>query len=425
LGDKAVPHLLQVYQTNKGWDHELEEALDDLLHNLGPRAKAALDPLLTIANNERIPTAVRIHAVHALGAIGLPAERAEPDLQKLTDDYDPSVRAAAIEAILRMGCSPAAPILAQRLDDPKYADRRWVLLRDIAELHARGRSVGVIVARYLASDDWDLRVGAARTLGYIGYREKNAELIKLLDGAEDWRLVLSAAEALGRMEVREALPALTKVSQYHWYPPVRSAAVAAMEGIRSHVHREAEYFASEYISYTDVGRELEKLSVTEANRLRFPFVEIASPLPKVALADVRQFGIVRSGIKVDDGFLVGRFVDSGGDIAFTDFDQVLRTIATPPYTEAIYQTVDGVFAITGQEDNARHTGLIYRIEKDAGGEWRARAWRQLPGPPQFSRLLQDGRIFVNTTRGMTVVSADGELTLLNRKQALRTHTAPR
>lgn len=431
LGEKAVPQLLQIYQTNFGWDERLTQTMDEVFHDMDSRAESAIDPLRQIMNDGNASTAKRIHAVRALGAIGLTAERVAPDLEKMRKNGDPDLSEAAKSAILRMGTAAAAPILAEYLQ--KANDRDCTLiLREIASLHQRGRSAGATVFPLLKSENWETRQCAIRTLGYIGYEEAAGDLIRLLDCVEDWGVVMSAAEALGRMEIKAATPKLTEVSQEHWYPPVREAANVALRAIRERVHPKSRYaesnFALEYFDFWNAGENLEKLESTDFVRLHLPIHEVDKAIPRTVLANPEGTPDVPGGncaIKVSDGYLVGHNRGEwGGEIVFVDFAGKARTLVHEN-TEAIHQTKSGILATTGLAHMMMNSGVIYKLDKGVTGEWQARPWRALPGAPAFSILLKDGRLLVNCYSGIVTVSPHGDMRILTRKEALKQLAPPR
>jgi len=101
----------------------------------------------------------------------------------------------------------------------------------VAGLGEAGRAAGPTLVRLLGRRNWSVRVEAARTLGYVGYRAASAPLIEALRGDEDWQLSYVAAESLGRLTDPRATAALDGVAKTHWYPPVRAAARKAAEVI--------------------------------------------------------------------------------------------------------------------------------------------------------------------------------------------------
>ena len=430
LGEKAVPRLVEVFQNEKGWDDRLEMTMYSVFKELGAKAVTAIDPLLKIASDETILAKKRIHALMAIGAIGLSAERAVPVLQKLQEHKDESIKEAASSAILNIGSAEAAPIFSRMLEQaPDHRDQT-LLLRDIAALRAHGKAAGAAVAKRLSDENWDVRVQAARALGYIGYEDATDALIALLKRKDDWRLVLSAAESLGRLKSERALPALSVVSKYHWFPPVREAALTAAKIIRGEPIPKAEdsgnNFASDFFEYEHAGARMEWLAEDDARLIRFPLA--AAPDKDVENA-IRKFrhrgtGGPMCGVKVKDGYLIGADEgEFGGELSFFDSKGKSRHIISEN-TEAIYKTERGIFAVTGLAHISMNSGFVFEVSTSTDGSWTAAKWRALPGAPRFSRLLKDGNILVSCHGGIVLVSPDGDMKLLSRRESLRPVSGP-
>ena len=424
LGQKAVPQLVQVYQKKSEWDADLEATMCFVFNELGEKASGAVEPLLKIAVDETEPSKKRRRAIAALGAIGLSAETAIPQLQKLRQNRDMGISDAATTAVLGIGTAEAVPILVERLE----AKPEMNLLRDIAALKTHGRSAGPALVKFLDNEDWDLRIGAARALGYVGYEEAADSLVKLLNCIDDWRVVLSAAESLGRLKAKRAIPELLQISTNHWYPPVRDAAVMALKSIREGAPLEsswpAENFTFEFYDYEHAGEQMEYFTRKEAKQIRFPVAKMPDqPLPvtiKEKDGDIEKE--TRVGIKVEDGFLVGSDKGEwGGEITFIDL-QGDSHVVIGKNTEAIYQTPQGIVAVTGLAHMFSNEGLIYKITKDAQGKWRARKWRALPGAPVFSCLLKDGNLLASCSGGIVLISPSGKMQSLNRSETLLKET---
>jgi hypothetical protein len=228
--------------------------------------------------------------------------------------------------------------LIERLD--KEPDIR--VIRDIAALKENGKSAGPSLVRFLWHDDWDMRVGAARAMGYIGYTEAIPELIKLLGTDHDWRLIYASVQSLGRLHAAEAVPALTDISTSYWYPPVREAAQKAVLAITQGSQYPSRYhqsnFAFEFFDYEEIaitqnrqaakdeyekkvqsaGSEKDSLDNAQLKKLAYkvdmrPF--IAAPEPKKG--DFTKVQVPGAGVRVKDGYLVGSSRGGwGGELVF-------------------------------------------------------------------------------------------------------------
>jgi HEAT repeat protein len=279
LGSKAVPGLVRVYQNQTQWDEDLDQTMQSVMRSLGAKAASAVDPLFALATDKTQPAAKRRRAIIALGLIGEPAQSAVMRLQQQRDYFELSsntdLKKALDDAVVRGGASEAVPILTRALKKSPESWRTVLIMRDIAALSERGVKAGPAVIKYLNDGDWELRVAAARTLGYIKYREAGRDLAALLENKEDWRLVLSAAESLDRLKDERAVASLEAVSKNHWHPRVRQAAEHAISVMRRVDAKTDNSTKSPspietFFDYENVDDKMDSLEEAEAPLLKFP-----------------------------------------------------------------------------------------------------------------------------------------------------------
>ena len=319
---------------------------------------------------------------------------------------------------------------------PRVFDKVLVI-RNIAELGKKGAKAGPALMGYLNGSDWELRLASARAVGFVHYTEAKGKLIQLLDNPEDWRLALSAAESLGRLQAAEAAPTLEKVAKNHWYPPVREAAARALQAIQSKRPFRASYEDDGnypvFFGYEGIGLASESYKLMEKedpSLIRFPIADRSKDAVEVVIkepgADPER--VIRKGIGIEiEGrkwYLVGSDNgEFGGSIDCLDSMGNLQTLVNAN-TEAVYKAGKQIFAVTGLAHLAMSEGMIYKITKapDRLVEpqiWEATPWRALPGAPRFSRLLQDGTLFVRCYGGIVLVFPDGTMKSLTRAEAFK------
>jgi HEAT repeat protein len=229
LGARGVPVLLRAFGCGQKppCDGDLLATVESIFHGLKAEGSAAVAPLTELLTDARQPAEVRLAAVGSLGGIGPSALSAAPALQHLAAGS--TVYAEPVLAALQEMKSPVAgQMLAERL--AKQADPR--ILVSLAKMGPAARAAGPAIVKVLGSQDWEVREAAARTIGYVGYREGAQALVTALGSLEDWQLVYIAAESLGRLGDARFVPALLRVEKEHWYPPVRAAAHKAQAVIR-------------------------------------------------------------------------------------------------------------------------------------------------------------------------------------------------
>ncbi len=424
-GEKAAPGLAELYRGNKAMPDDLFQVTSHVLHEMGAKATPAVGPLLSTARDATAVPENRVFAVLTLGALRQVAMEAGPGLVALAK-ADPGRFKQPVEAaIVNIGTNDAIEILVQRL----RAKPSVLLLRDLAELRGNGRGAGAAVVELLGHPDWEVRVAAARTIGYIGYAEGVDALRKLLGDTADWRLVYSAAESLGRLKAKSALPGLNRVAANHWFPPVRKAAEKAslvIVGKKEYVSRwHADNFPFEFFEYQGVHDErfdgyatYDKLPwKTEAEVLTLDQLRAEKYSIEIVGYDEKGKHVVRReanpgcGLRVSDGLLLGgNRGEWGGELIFKGNAGAVTTLVDDN-TTGIHRMPFGIVAATGLAHMTLNHGYLYLVDIKDGSPPNARLWKVLPGAPMKSGLLKSGDLFVACVGGNVLVSPTGEISM--------------
>ena len=128
-----------------------------------------------------------------------------------------------------------------------------------------------------------------------------------------------------------------------------------------------QHLPAEFFAYEHPTGKMETIPKPEAGKLKLPAEPIQNQIPKAALNATHRGP--QSGLKVDDGYLVGR--DQGewsGELTFYPPKGKSRVVLEDN-VEAIYQTRDGIVAVTGV---GYDQGRLCKLSKDAGGKWVAK-----------------------------------------------------
>ena len=424
-GEKAAPSLAELYRADKTMSDDLFSASSDILADMGAKATPAVIRLLAVANDGNVVLENRIYAVMALGAMRQMSVDAVPGLKALAKTDPARFKKPVEEAIINIGTNDSIEIIVPRL----RANPSVLLLRDLAELKGNGRGAGVAVAELLSHSDWEIRVTATRTLGYIGYVEATDALRRLLYDTADWRLVYSAAQSLGRLQAKSALPELKKVTADHWFAPVRKEAEKAcrvIEGKESYVSRWHEAnFPFEFFEYQNARDERfegyfkydklpwkaepEVLTPAELTQEHYT-IQLVGYDDKGKHVEQRQ---ERPGcaLRLADGLLMGaNRGEWGGELVFKDKAGVVTTLVNDN-TTGIHRMPFGVVATTGLAHMMLNHGYLYLVEFKDGTLPKARIWKVLPGAPRRSGLLKSGDLFIACEGGNVLISSTGEITM--------------
>ena len=432
-GKRGAVALAEVFKDRTPVAPKLAGAISGIYRNMGEKAVDAIDPLLEIAAGKSYEPQNRVYAVQALGGIGKNAQQAVPSLTRLAAN-EPDLFANAVKGTLTgIGAPEAVSVFLERLNE----EPNILVFRDLSEIRENGRAAGSEVVKFLGHEDWDLRVGAARCLGYIGYTEGTQALIDALADPNDWRLVYVAVESLGRLHAKAAIPALELVARRHWYPPVVTGAQKAIRVINGEEAYTSRWhqrnFAFEFFAYQNVAidnptsdgaepmskRPAGELDSAQLARMSYP-VEIVGYGTEGRVVE-KTMAKPSCGLKVPNGFLLGsNRGEWGGELVFTDgASTAVRVIEDN--VQGIHRLPCGIVAVTGLAHLTLNHGMIYLVEVPASGKPRATKWKSLPGAPRKSDLLQDGRLFVSCYGGDIVVSVDGRISMAEPKSQITKH----
>ena len=426
-GEKAAPALAAIFREDSPVSQELSKAIADVFGGMGPSAKNAVAPLLEIAADKSRNTVNRLGAVDALGSIGAAAAEAVPRLRQLAKSEPANFSDAVRRAILGIGTPEAAEILVARLKSAPPEMAVATVLRDIAALRENGRGAGPQVVKALYRDPWEDRVGAALTLGYIGYAPASVELKQMLQSKEDWRLVYAATMSLGRLQDRSALPDLRRLAKDHWSPIVRNSAlkaINAVEGSERHFSRwQPANFAFEYVEYQNLGFETSREQQEKIDKFRFRAdpdeLQPAEIKKTVYQIEIVGYGVdgrqtkksettPRCALRFGDGLLVGGDRGEwGGELAYRD-EKGGTHVLVPENTHAIHRMPFGVVAAIGLAHLTMNSGYLYMVTPTPGKLPTAKPWKVLPGAPKKTGILENGDLFVSCHGGDILITPSGE-----------------
>lgn len=295
-------------------------------------------------------------------------------------------------------------------------------IRDIAALRESAKEAGPDLVSLLNEKSPDVKVSAARALGYIGYTPVTVLLTPLLASTDDWRLVYVSAESLGRLKAPQALPQLSHTAADHWSPVVRQAAAKAIkviEGVEAYPpppkNPGADFFEYENLSYTPNARSAKKANgrtfVSEADAVPSDDFEAYS-FDDVGQGEGRQ---KVSRIKLSPscvfrfhgGLLIGaQRGEFGGALVFQD-EEHIRHLLLLANTYALHRMPFGVVATV--DGMGLDSGALYLISAEPGKKPVARFWKALPSAPIESGILENGDLFISCHNGDVRITPSGEI----------------
>lgn len=438
-GMRAIPYIVDAVRCDAACGDNAR-LLGSVLADMSEEARASAAPgLMDIARDVSVADEVAGGSLGMIADLGAAGSGLEADLLRLRAQL-PQRAWMVDHALIGIRSAQAGAIFAAQL---RASPDVW-LLRDLAVTGPAAIDAGEVTAALLDHDDPDLRVAAARALGFIGYRQAAGALAAKLDDPVDPRLGWAAAESLGRLQAAEALPALDATAQAHWFPPVRKAAAEAARHIRDATKYEAQdhphNFSFGFSAYNDIRNDrlgcekpVDAAEVEPATRklytrtalaqlmaLTYSVVEELPPPPGESDAQAIDGDIAEDrkaveyvpavALRVDGGWLAGSSRGEwGGELVFVGDDGSQQEVIGQN-VEDIYRLGDRYVATVGLAHLSINRGAVLELRRDADGHWQASLWRVLPGAPQSSFLTRKGDLLV-TVYPYTpiVVSRDGTM----------------
>lgn len=444
LGRSAIPFILDRARCLTSCRDDTHYLLSAVLGRMGPERAAAGPELLRLASDRDAPPQVAQGALRMIASLGADGLVLEAGLLRERETA-PYLSPWIDRALVGIGSSQAGAIFAGRL----AGKRDVATLRELADVGLAGRDAGPAVVEILEHEP-ELRAAAATTLGFIDYAKATPALVAALDDSVDARVVWAAARALGRLGAKDALPALDRTAEQHWYAPVRDAAREAATQVRSGVRASEgerdDNFATSFFAFLSIGSDLpecrpryefERESTdtklyADTARGRLEQLAYQTEVVSYGAADEeeqRKAGAEvievhpgnlmehRSSIeqvpgvalRVDDGWLVGGDRGEwGGELGFVGDDGHFQQILDDN-VEDIHRLGDRIVATTGLAHLGLNRGSVVALTRLPDGRWQATTWRKLPGAATRSSIGARGLVVALVRGGAVGIDADGAM----------------
>lgn len=446
-GKRAIPFILEAARCEKTCGENDHYLLGYALGQMGEaeRSDAAKELIEMAKKAEKTDIARKI--ISMISDLGKPGLVVETELLQLRE-HRPYLKAEINRAFIGIQSKHATQVFIDTLEN----EPNVVVLRDLSGIGKAGHDAGPSVLKLLQHSDWDIRLGAVTTLGFIRYENAVPKLIVLLKDPTDVRLNWAAAKALGQIKSQSAKSALTETANNHWHTAVRKMASDALIQLEAKASDEDQAvtgnFAFLFFGYENLEIEpcdaITLAFVKETNPEKLRYDESKKKLQSLSYkSEVVSYGVsseeeekqkkagkdiieVTSGnmvrhvesidqvpgiaLRVKDGWLGGsNRGEWGGELVFIKDDGVSQKIIDEN-VEDIYLLGDRYIAVAGLAHMGSNNGMLYELASDKSGQWSARPWRSLPGAPRSSGPVQSGEILLNTSGGGSIlVSKDGRM----------------
>lgn len=423
LCEKAVPYLIKYFKESYENKEAVLRSTIFLFSKMKECAISAVPELVNISLNKKYDQETKISAINSIGEIGTINDEDLEKIKSLRKLKSEKINNAIDSLLFSIGSIEGITTLMDSIEKSKDC----ILLRDLAEKQERAKFTGTRLSEMLNShrqiDDL-VRVCIVRTIGYINYTPAVKTLIKIVKANENhWELVYVTIETLGKLRSKNSIPVLKDIAKNYWYEPVRKKATEAINKIENNIKEDKEEsnhrnFAWDYFSFMDrdiknlnIGKKCLDISGKEVLQdkndtpkdfsvLKYKQEQVVytrDPDGK-AVKRTRIIDVVSSiGIKVNNGFIVGDDRgEFGGEVQFVGKNESYLII-NDNAVEIRKTKKHGIIAATGLAHMVSNRGMLHKIIFD-NKKWVAKPFFQLPGEPQFMKIMENG-IYVNTRNG--------------------------
>ncbi len=451
-GDRAIPFIVELARCRTTCANDTHYLLAAALSRMGPERQLAAPALMSIVRDPKSPRLAVTGALEMIASLDTDGGAVENDLLHELD-IAPQISQWIENALVGIKSSASGDIYARRLQ--AGADNS--ILNDIATTGKAAHDAGPALLDLLSrrqDPSSDLRPGIIRAIGFVGYKKGVPALVRALDDPIDARVAWTAAVSLGQLDARDAIVALDRTAEQHWYLPVRKAAAEAALKMRSGngpARVEAtDTLNNEYSfwSFENIDGDVPDCSVHQERVRRIPVGQSlgshasARKLKQLTFdTEVLSYGasdaeeqratgtnVVEVGpdnivehrtptkqvpgvaLRVEGGWVAGsNRGEWGGELMFLGDDGV-RYKVLDENIEGIHRLGQRVVITTGLAHLSMNQGAVYDLTRDASGKWRASIWRVLPSAPAKSFLVEPTALFVRSIGGgAVVIESDGRM----------------
>jgi HEAT repeat protein len=441
-GIRALPSIINAIKCEYGCNDDTYYLIGSVLREMEEEKVKAAQSILIVARDKTLSNKIRNGALYSISYLGKSANIIENQLLETLKD-SPQLEDSIYNTLIGIKSSHSAQFFVQQLAEGANEH----ILRELAELGSNGISAGYAVTTILDNEEDELHVFAARTLGYIGYKEAASKLVQLLEVCNDIQICLVLSESLGMLKANIALPVLEETSKKHWYPGVRKAALDAIEQIKSNKvnassqHKNNigyDYFDFQHMHVETCNQITLKNVLESPNRKLYPenakekLKELSyksvilsygandeeqqkSENPD-AIIEVNQDNIIEHrneieqipqvALKVDDGWLLGsNRGEWGGELVHISNKGAQNTLLNENI-EDIYKLGERYIATTGLAHLSMNNGTIFELYKNSEGVWFSKKWLTLPGAPMTSWFVETSELLINTYNGGSILLSE-------------------
>lgn len=218
---KSEPYLLSYLENAEKYDYQFMKCISYVYAHANPSTSFDFRKLEQIILDSNYNKTTKYWAISCIGGIGTRAVAVDKTLIPLLQSDSGNFNRQIIQTLYEMSSPYVTELILNEMDKKPNAPENRYTMRTIAEMGSIAKPSGARIMKYLATQDWDLKVIVVRTLGLINYQMAIPKIIELSGSEQDWRLAYVSIQALADLNATQAIPHLKSIAKMHWNKEVR------------------------------------------------------------------------------------------------------------------------------------------------------------------------------------------------------------
>lgn len=442
-GVRAIPFILQSMQCGEICEDVRQDLLVYIIGEMDDTTKThTAKEIVRRLSASDISRANQAHLIALFFNMGPQGLIVESDLEVLAQS-EPKLAPQIEQAFVGIHSENSGKVFAEWIRQ----DPNRLILRDVAELGPAAQDAGPAIIPLLSSEDPEIRVTAARSLGFLQYKAAEKDLVATLNDTSNIQLNWVAVDALGRIGCKSSVPFLKKVADEHWYPAVRDQARLAIAHINEGINYGSKFhkdnFAFDFFDYQNLDvKSCKKVKLSPASvdssfkltqnhdsaaleSLTYSSYVIgytagdeqeqrAKDPDAVIVVNQNNMVEVREevrktpnvAVRTNHGWLTGyNGGEWGGELMYKPDSGDIQKLLDANVAD-LFKFGEGYVAITGLAHLSLNSGLIFRVFQE-GDSWQIDPWIILPGAPRDSWRADTNEIVIDTYGGGTIIIGEG------------------
>ncbi len=411
LGERGGAALVRPLRTKVAVQPDFRHEACGVLQEVGEPAAKLVPMLLATLEDEQLPLENRLAALTFIACTPAVSETTTHSVDTIVKASKALSRDAQVgELQTRLGTPDGISRIVDRLAEHPSE------VVYLARAGQSARKAEPAALRLLKHEHAEIRLAAIEALGMLGGKAAATRLVEFLPDPRDWRAPCAAARALAQLKALDQKGAIQAAEHSAWFQPTAKCIGAARRLLENGRAPEQDRSlwdipdGERLVPSPTPGRGTDELDERSREKLRVTGA-VRSLTEEGIWATENVTAPPIAALAVDAGILSGtNRGEWGGELVLLPAGAGQRLILEENVV-GIHRLGGQIAVVTGLAHLGSRRGMLYRVVAETGGKLLATEWRVLPGAPERSFVLHNGRLFVSCTGADIVIDQTGTISI--------------